>query len=105
MQDMDTFVDLQGASGVTYRFKAWSEAGQTPMAGNFAVIEGRGTTLKVLMAGVVTDLSTAPRHADVSGLGGGSIFVRLNVARATRHREHDDIVANYRPAKLFDAEA
>jgi len=105
MWETDIFVDLLGASGATYRFRSWDDAGQSPMAGNFVVIEGRGAGLQVLMVGVSNDVSKAEAQATSAGLGGRPLFVRLNVGRATRYSEHHDIVAQYSPGKVFDAES
>jgi len=101
---MDIFVDLQGASGATYRFRAWPQTGQSPIAGNFAVVETGARGLKVRMVGVTNDLSRAESHAQAAGLGSGRLFVRLNVARATRHLEHEDIVAQYGPPEVFQGD-
>ena len=99
---MGIFIDLLGASGASYRFRAWPDGEQAPMAGNFAVVVMTGRTVELLMLGVTTDLSKAPTHAAAAGLAGKSLFVRLNVARATRRQEHDDIVANYAPPQVFE---
>jgi hypothetical protein len=99
---MGIFIDLVGASGATYRFRAWREGDQAPMAGNFAVVVKAGRTVELLMLGVTIDLSKAQTHAAAAGLAGKPLFVRLNVARATRRQEHDDIVANYAPPQIFE---
>lgn len=99
---MNAFIDLSGASGASYRFRAWPEAGQAPIAGNFAVVVKVGHALEVLLLGVTSDLSRASAQAAGAGLIGKPLFVRLNVARATRRREHDDLVAGYAPPQVFD---
>ncbi len=50
------FVDLQGASGQSYRFRKWPETDQhSPTAGNYALVRVRNR--EVLALGVVDDLS------------------------------------------------
>jgi len=101
---MGQFIDLVGASGATYRFRAWPDAGQAPIAGNFAVASRTGPELKVQLLGVTTDLSRALAQVAVAGLSGKPVFVRLNVARAARHAVHDDLIAAYASAQVVDAE-
>lgn len=105
MRETTIFIELVGASGAAYRFRAWPDADQTAMAGNFVVAEPAGDGIKVLLAGVTNDLSTASAHARNAGLADKPLFVRLNVARLTRHHEHEDILAKYAPPKVLDAEA
>lgn len=99
---MNAFIDLLGASGASYRFRAWPEAGQAPIAGNFAVVVKVGRAIEVLMLGVTYDLSRASAQAASAGLIGKPLFVRLNIARTTRRHEHDDLVAGYAPPLVFD---
>lgn len=101
---MTDFIDLTGASGATYRFRAWSDAGQTPMAGNFVVVDGLARPPRIGLAGVIGDLSKAPSAARSAGVAGEAMFVRLNVSRQTRAQEHEDLVAQHRPPKVLDAD-
>lgn len=96
---MSSFIDLQGASGATYRFRAWPEAGQTPMAGNFVVIGGEARSIHVVAAGITNDLSRAPT---ATGVSADALFVRLNVSRRTRVSEHEDLIAQHRPDQVYD---
>jgi hypothetical protein len=83
------FIDLEGASGAAYRFRRWPATGNhPPIAGNFAVIDAAGTPLRI---GVTNDLSTVA----VADLASGQLFTRLNVSRATREAEHEDLVQRY----------
>jgi len=101
---MSIFIDLEGASGASYRFRAWPDIGQPPMAGNFVVAETGQGGLTIHLLGVTNDLSRAEAHAREAGLDGKPLFVRLNVARATRHHEHEDILARHAPAKVFEGD-
>ena len=57
---MREFVDLRGASGTFYRFRLWPEGGaHPPIAGNYIVLREEANGLKVLLAGVTSDLSQA----------------------------------------------
>ena len=103
---MTSFIDLSGASGAHYRFRAWSDAGQTPMAGNFVVAElGAGGQIQLLLIGVIEDLSKVPTHVTAAGFGDKPVFVRLNVARQTREHEHEDLAARYSSARMLDLSA
>ena len=105
MRETAIFIELLGASGARYRFRAWPETDQSAMAGNFVVAEPGPDGIKVHLIGVTNDLSKASLHARKAGLGGKPLLVRLNVARLTRHQEHDDIVVRYAQAKVFVADA
>jgi hypothetical protein len=101
---MGIFVDLAGASGASYRFRAWPEAGQSPAAGNFAVVEVADGALKVHLVGVTNNLSTCERPASAAGFENKRLFVRLNVARLTRRREYEDLVAHYAPEHVVEVD-
>ena len=94
---MREFVDLPGASGAAYRFRAWPESDHhTPTAGNFAVLTFTGPAAVVVALGVTSDLSlakTLASNADTEAKG--LLFTRLNVSRAVRHAEHDDLAAQH----------
>lgn len=101
MRETAIFIELVGASGASYRFRAWPETDQSAMAGNFIVAELGPGGIKVHLIGVTNDLSKSNLHAREAGLSDKPLFVRLNVARLTRQQEHDDIVAQYGQAKVF----
>ena len=103
---MNDFIELKGASDATYRFRRWAEgAPHLPIAGNYVYVREVGKGFKVVLVGVATDLSrcraelgkVVPRKA-------GHVYTRLNVSRATRHAEHDDLVAAHHPALVSDIE-
>ena len=61
---MREFVDLRGASGTFYRFRLWPEGGaHPPIAGNYIVLREDANGVKVLLAGVTSDLSQAASEA------------------------------------------
>ena len=96
------FVDLIGASGARYRFRPWAELGPSASAGNFVVVEQDPAGPKVRLVGMSNDLSLASSHARAVGLREEALFLRLNVARATREQEHADLVAGYGPQHVID---
>ena len=98
------FVELSGASGATYRFRPWADAGQAPNGGNFAVVERADGKIAVHLIGVTNDLSKARAYVLDAGLSDEDLFIRLNVARAARRLEYDDLVAHYEPRHALDAD-
>ncbi|CAN7383928.1 hypothetical protein LJR219_002333 [Phenylobacterium sp. LjRoot219] len=104
---MREFVDLSGASGTFYRFRIWPEGGtHPPIAGNYIVLRDDANGVKVLLAGVTSDLSQAANEAKkaMAKTPDARLYTRLNVARAVRTAEHEDIVAEHRPAVLSAGE-
>ena len=98
---MNAIIDLAGASGVAYRFRLWPEgSAHTPTAGNYACVRLKAGRIEVLGVGDTLDLSRLReqlpkwvREGDVA------IYTRLNVARATRTAEHEDLIAVHGPVK------
>ena len=95
---MKDFIDLPGASGASYRFRLWPEGrAHQPIAGNFVCVRaGEGGAYKVIHVGESTDLSRIRfelpkplRAADVL------VYTRLNIARAARSAEHEDLLARH----------
>ena len=104
---MKDFVDLRGASGTFYRFRLWPEGGtHPPIAGNYIVLRDEASGLKVLLAGVTSDLSQAAAECrrQRAGEPDARLYTRLNVARAVRTAEHEDIVAEHKPAVMSTGE-
>ena len=104
---MREFVDLRGASGSLYRFRLWPEGGaHPPIAGNYIVLREEASELKVLLAAVTADLSQAAAEARkaLAKDSQARLYTRLNVARAVRNAEHEDIVEAYRPAVMSAGE-
>jgi hypothetical protein len=100
---MQDFIDLEGASGASYRFRIWaSDAVHLPVAGNYVVVKQDADGFNVGIVGIADDLSKV--RADGSKVAvaeGAYVFTRLNVSRAIRTAEHDDIAARYSKARLM----
>lgn len=103
---MREFVDLPGASGAAYRFRAWPDTDHhTPTAGNFAVLVFENGRPAIVALGVSSDLSRAKAAAQESlAESSGHLFTRLNVSRAARHAEHDDLLASQPKAAVYNQE-
>jgi hypothetical protein len=99
---MQDFIDLQGASGTPYRFRRRPDgASHLPTAGNYVLVQESASGFKVMTVGVSLDLSRLrPPGPARAGRRQTHLFTRLNVARAARSAEHEDLVANYSPAKV-----
>lgn len=99
---MQDFLDLKGASGAFYRFRHWpAGASHLPIAGNYVVVQETAAGFKVLAVGASMNLSLARPPSAARTRKVTHIYTRLNVARASRTSEHEDLVANYRPAQVF----
>lgn len=97
---MQNHIDVQGASGTSYRFRIWPADGEhAPMPGNFVFVRMEPGAWTVVYSGEVHDLSTAPANwAEARDAHGAThIYTRLNVSGAIRREEHADIVARWRP--------
>jgi hypothetical protein len=105
--EMQDFIDLQGASGASYRFRRRAEgASHLPTAGNYVLIQETGAGFKVLTVGASIDLSlTRPPGKLRAGRRPMHLFTRLNVARSVRAFEHQDLVAHYRPSEVVTEQA
>jgi hypothetical protein len=98
------FIDLQGASGASYRFRLWPEGrAHQPIAGNYVCVRAHPAApggYDVVHVGESTDLSQVrselPKHLRGGGVG---VYTRLNVARTLRTAEHEDLVAQYGPSQ------
>jgi hypothetical protein len=104
---MREFVDLRGASGTFYRFRLWPEGGaHPPIAGNYVVVRLEASGLTLLLAGITADLSGAAAECRkvLAKDPEARLYTRLNVARAQRTAEHDDIVAEHNPQVNVPAE-
>ena len=99
---MQDFIDLEGASGASYRFRIWaSDASHLPVAGNFVVVRQEADGFNVGVMGIADDLSKVRvEWSKVAAAQGAFIFTRLNVSRAIRTAEHDDLAARYSKARL-----
>lgn len=99
---MKSVIDLAGASGATYRFRLWPEgASHPPMAGNYACVRLHGERVEIMGVGDALDLSRLredlPKRVREANV---ILYTRLNVARATRTAEHEDLVAVHGVVKV-----
>jgi len=76
------------------------------MAGNYIVLREDASGPKVLLAGITSDLSQAANECRKTLVKDpeARLFTRLNVARAVRTAEHEDIVSEHKPAVLSAGE-
>jgi hypothetical protein len=97
-------IDLRGASGAAYRFRRADPAALPATAGNFVYAREEGGELVVLGCGTALSLSAAAglQRNLVDSHGEADLFIRLNVARAVRQGEHQDIVEHIKPPATFD---
>jgi uncharacterized protein YecE (DUF72 family) len=101
-------LDLQGASGATYRFRLIAGPDQLPAtSGNFVYVRWHGAAPQVFCCGAVDSLSATFGSWDeaVRTYGALCVYVRLNVARSVRDEEYSDLVEKYRPPMSTHAEA
>jgi hypothetical protein len=94
---MREFIDLQGASGAAYRFRLWpADAPHQPIAGNYVCVRAERDGYEIVSVGETLDLSQVrgkltKRVRDATT----QIYTRLNVARAIRTAEHEDLLARH----------
>lgn len=105
---MREFLDLPGQSGASYRFRLWrQDQPHQPIAGNYVVVkEADGATPEVRVIGVTSDLSrvgASMRKAQRNGPV--QVYTRLNVSRAVREAEHQDLVAQHGQARVESGDA
>jgi hypothetical protein len=95
------YVDVTGASGVTYRFMCLKEGRPlSPMGGNFLYCRFTGDKLELIYAGEVQNLmkdarerwAEAQQRFQVSAL-----YSRLNISERVRQLELADIDAAHHP--------
>lgn len=97
---MKDFIDLQGASGATYRFRLWPDgAPHVPTGGNYVCVRQAADGLAVVLLGETNDLSQAQSDwPKALRRGATRVYTRLNVSRAIRTAEHQDLAARYEGA-------
>ncbi|HYE47602.1 MAG TPA: hypothetical protein VEA44_17685 [Caulobacter sp.] len=97
---MNEYIELQGASGPALRFRLRSDAAPLPaMAGNFVCVRMGEEGPQVVACGATNSLMTASSvwEAAVREHGAEALYVRLNVAGATRALELESLVERHRP--------
>lgn len=101
---MTDFLDVRGASGTVYRFRRSSLSDLPVGAGNLLAVTGSGSSRTMFVCATARSLTRAAQEVRqaLTDHPQAVIYVRLNVARATREAEHADIVAASEPAKIFE---
>ena len=105
---MQSFIDLEGASGATYRFHRVDDLANLPaIAGNFAYVQGDGPTPVLVCCGTdETLLKAAARWPSAQQTHRATaIYIRRNVSWKVRAFEHDDIVKQHRPPLVVATES
>ena len=94
---MKDFIDLEGASGAKYRFRLWPDGTpHLPTGGNFVYVRQEQRGFTVLVVGESNDLSQArAQWPEAVRRGATHAFTRLNVSRAVRTAEHQDLAAHH----------
>ncbi len=101
---MKPIIDLTGASGAIYRFRLIESPAQLPATGgNFVFVRSERKNDQVVGCGVARSLTQAGEAWPdaVAQHRTNRIYVRLNVARALREAEHEDLVAGLQPALVL----
>jgi hypothetical protein len=100
---MREFIDLEGASGSQYRFRLWpAGSAHLPVAGNYVLMRRAGEGVTVQIVGATNDLSQARRQCGKGAGGEALVYTRLNVVRAVRTAEHQDLAARYTKARVTE---
>lgn len=101
---MMDFIDLEGASGAQYRFRVWQQgAPHLPMGGNYVYVREEPTGFTVLVVGESNDLSQARSEWPAAVRRGAThVFTRLNVSRAIRTAEHQDLAARHQARRVSE---
>ena len=95
---MQPFVDLQGGSGASYRFRLAPDGKVSPpIAGNYVYVRQEAEGFTVLAVEATNDLSSAAANwpLAVAKQGATHLFTRLNVSLTVREAEQRDIAAHY----------
>ena len=104
---MQNFIDLEGASGATYRFQRVDNLSNLPaIAGNFVYVQNDGPNPVVVCCGTDETLLRAANRwpAAQQSHQAKAMYVRKNVSWKVRASEHQDIVERHRPAIVVATE-
>src|ERR1700756_4417780 len=104
---MQSFLDLPGSSGATYRFLRVEDVAALPaIAGNFVYVRSRGAGMAVICCGTVETLLQAADQwpAAVRDHRAQAIFIRRNISWKTRAHEHADLAEQHQPPMVVSAE-
>lgn len=105
---MSRFVDLVGASGTAYRFRE-PDGALSSIGGNFVYVRDEDSAPRVVCCGKARSLAWGLGdrnwHDDENAAPQDRLYIRLNAIRATRSREHDDLVEGLpRPFTIYEIE-
>ncbi len=98
---MKDLLDLKGISGAVYRFQLIRDEAKIPAeGGNYVYVRRSDDAVSVVYCGVSDTLHDSRAHWSraVGEFGANAIYVRRNITRSQREREHDDIVAAAKPS-------
>ncbi len=97
---MKDLLDLTGGSGAVYRFQLIRDEAKVPAeGGNYVYVRRSDDAVSVIFCGVSDTLHDSRAHwgRAVGEYGANAIYVRRNITRSQREREHDDIIAATSP--------
>lgn len=93
-------LDLRGQSGTSYRFRrVLNPLELQAHSGNFVVLRVGHPTHRLEACGTRRSLAELAGDWRALTAGQATIFVRLNVSRAVRIAEHEDLVAGQAPSQ------
>ena len=95
-------IELAGASGARYRYTPIDENRFLPPAGaNFVIARVTSDGAEVVYAGETDNLANQTWRTTLDkareAYGEATVLTRLNVTRAVREAERQDLVQNYHP--------
>jgi hypothetical protein len=104
---MPSFIDLEGASGATYRFHRIDDLAMLPaIAGNFAYVQEGGPKPLVVCCGSDDTLlkAAASWPAAQQTHKATALYIRRNISWRVRASEHADIVSKHQPSLVLATE-
>ena len=100
---MDPTLDIEGESGQIYRFRQVGSQRELPASsGNFVFVRREGRSFTVVCSRFTADLRHAATlwESAIREKVADRLLVRLNISRASREREHEDLVERHHPKML-----
>jgi len=93
---MEEIIEIEGASGRSYRFMRGSLVSTLSDAGNFVFVT-KGNPSSIVCSGTTADLSLAVTFWNGVPTPETHFYIRRNVTKAMRQAEHDDICLKHGP--------
>ena len=95
---MKDYIDLQGVSGASYRFRVWPEgAWHLRTGGHYLYVRQDAGRLTVFRIGETDDLSQARTGwPNARRKGATHVYTRLSVSAQIRAAEHKDLSSGHR---------